>query len=138
MVVLAVLHAVQVEDVHMIGSEPAQRALEALGQLGGGDQRPVAARGLALVETNTSSRRPRDPLAHRLLGAIGAGGVDEADAEVEGVANNAGGVMRIRAPGHAQAAVSAAAEAGDTDLSVGAAETDGLHGGGSPEERSRL
>jgi hypothetical protein len=128
MVVLAWLHPVQVEDVHMIRTQSPERTLKALGQFGCGDQGPaehLAKPGLGGEEHLVTA--PSDPFAHRRLGAIDTCGVDEADAEVEGAADDVRGLMDVRAAGHSQAAVPAAAQAHDTDMSACSAQTNGLH-----------
>jgi hypothetical protein len=73
---------------------------------------------------------------------MGAGGVDEGDAKVEGTADDVRGLALVRAAGHAQAAMAAAPQAGDADMGVGAAEPPGLRGFGSlslgPRSRRNL
>src|SRR5262249_51028639 len=108
---------VEMEDVDMVEAEPPQCGLHlARHRLGrvvagpeqrlGRDHQPVAVMGA-------------DGSADDLLGAIGLGGVDEIDAEIDRRAHHRHAVVEAGAATAAQAAVAAAAQPRDADREPG-------------------
>ena len=57
-----------------------------------------------------------------LLGAIGLGGIEEIDAEIDGGAHDRHAVVDAGAAAEAQAAVASATEPGDADREAGVSE----------------
>ena len=131
-VVLRRRQPVQVEQVDVVGAEPAQRGVEArdhgVGRLGRAGCRDV---GLGR-DDELITRAALDGLADDLLGAVRLGRVDQIDAEVEGFAHQRDGLRSGEAGALADAAVAAAAEPGDADFQAGAAEGGVLHAGATP------
>ena len=126
-VVLRRRQPVQVEEINVVGAEPAQRGVEArhhgLGRLGCAGRCDL---GLGR-DDHVIARAALDGLADDLLGAVRLGRVDEVDAEVERLPHKGDGLRGGEAGALADAAVAAAAEPGDADFQAGAAEGCVLH-----------
>ncbi len=108
------------EDVDVVETEPLQRRLDLADHRFG---RLVAAPedGLGRDDQLVSIVRP-----HRgtddLFGAVGLGGVEEIDAEVDRRPGDRHAVVEARTAAEAEAAVAAATKPGDTDLEAGFSE----------------
>ena len=110
---------VEMEDVDMVEAEPPQRRLHLAGHR-------VA--GIGCAEDRLG--RDHQPVtvvragggAHDLLGAIGLGGVEEVDAEIDRRAHDRDALLDAGAAAEAQAAVAAAAEPGDAHREAGLSE----------------
>ena len=110
---------VEMEDVDVVEAEPPQSRLDAAGHVSAGVARLED--GLGRDHQLVAVVGP-DGGADDLLGAIGLGGVEEIDAEIDGRAHDRHAVVDAGAAAEAQAAVAAAAEAGDADREAGFSE----------------
>ena len=115
---------VEMEDVHVVESEAPQRRLHLAGH---------RLAGIACVEDGLGRDHQLGAVmgpgggADDLLGAIGLGGVEEIDAEIDGRAHDRHAVVEARATAQAQAAVAAATEPGDADREAGISEGPVFH-----------
>src|SRR3984893_7279763 len=73
------------------------------------------------------ARDTLDRLADDRLGAVDRGGVEEIDAQVQGLTDKGDGFGRALAGAEPEPAEAAAAETGDTDLETGPAEVHVIH-----------
>ncbi len=140
-------------DVDVVGAEAAEGLFEGGAELGGLEhgsgvaaEAPVfvgeggcdaegarAADAFLGAEDESVSWAALDGAADGVFGAVGLGGVDEVDAEVEGEADEFGGVGFVASGAEAETRWSAAAESGDRDVEGGAAERGAAHGHGCGE-----
>ena len=114
----------EMEDVDVVEAEPAQRRLHLAGH---------RLAGIACVEDGLGRDHQLgavigpDGGADDLLGAIGLGGVEEIDSEIDGRAHDRHAVVDAGAAAQAQAAVAAAPEPGDADREAGFSERPVFH-----------
>ena len=120
-------HPVQLVDVDVVGGELLERAVER------GDGALRCRAGLADAERRLGAdhhllaRHASERPAEHRLGAVGGGGVEQIDPEIEGGADDADGVRLAVAGAEPQAAEAAAAEPGDADPEPGAPERGVIH-----------
>ena len=117
-------HGVEMEDVHVVETQPPQRRLHLAGHRLAGI--PCAEDGFGRDHQLGAVIGP-DGGADDLLGAIGLGGVEEIDAEIDGRPHDRHAVVEARAAAEAEPAVAAAPEPGDADREAGLSERPVFH-----------
>src|SRR6266851_280398 len=112
-------NGVEMEDVHVIEAQPSQRRLHPAGH---------GFAGIACVEDGLGRDHQPVPVigpggsADDLLGAIGLGGVEEIDSQIDGRTHDRHAVVEACAAAEAQAAVAPAPEPGDAYREAGFSE----------------
>ncbi len=121
--------SVKLENINVVQTQPLQRNFQA------GDnfvhaERPVAS-GLRCLGADHNAVALHVPQggADHVLRSVDRRRVDQVDAEVQCLANDADRVIRRLAGAQAKLAETAATQPGDADFKAGAAERGVLHGG---------
>ena len=109
--------SVKLEDIDVIQPQPSERAIQAIRDFLRGQ---VGARGFG-ADDDAVPRHGLQGGADDILGVVDGGGVDQGDALVKGLADDANGVFGGLTRAEAKAAETAAAQTGDADFKAGAA-----------------
>jgi hypothetical protein len=118
---------VELKQIHVVGAQVPQRVVEAVDHLRGRPQSTLLPDLRLGRDHHAIARQFFDRLADDRLGVVGRCGIEEIDPEVERAADQGDRFGLALAPGPAQPAAAAAAEAGDADPKAGPAERRVLH-----------